>query len=260
MENNNSLLNTIKETKEIIVAISCGISLLLGGLIYGLQYLSCMNGYSGSSTIMNFANGKVNYSKVDSFQANYCKEYMGLDMSYMFKCVLIIFIISFIVIALIIHFKLFQKIRKKLTKKSLLILSLIILIPIILLIFINNYNEKQSIIDSYYGKYATSSFCVNYVEKYSYSNSYECKEKKDVELIITKENFCSFSVDNKVYNCRFNLDMNSSDNALTINIENTNNEVPTKIICDYRSSNLYCKSKDDNFNYSDNLFKMYYEE
>ena len=54
--------------------------------------------------------------------------------------------------------------------------------------------------------------------------------------------------------------MNSSDNELTINIENTNNEVPTKIICDYRSSNLYCKSKDDNFNYSDNMFKRYYEE
>lgn len=260
MENNNSLFNTIKETKEIIIAISCGIALILGGLIYGIQFLNCMNGSSSSSTIMNYTNGQINYSKVDSFKANYCKEYMGLDISYMFKCALIIFIISFIVIALIIHFKLFQKIRKKITKKSLLILSLIILIPIILLIFINNYNEKQSIIDSYYGKYATSSFCVNYVKKYSYSNSYECKEKKDVELIIRKDNFCSLSVDNKVYNCNFNLDINSSDNQLTINIEDTNNEVPTKIICDYHSSILYCKSKDDNFNYNDNLVKMYYEE
>lgn len=260
MKNNNSLLNTIKETKEIILAISCGISLLLGGLIYGLQYLSCMNGYSGSSTIMNYANGKVNYSKVDSFQANYCKEYMGLDISYMFKCALIIFIISFIVIALIIHFKLFQKIRKKLTKKSLFILVLIILIPIIALFFINSYNEKQYINDSYYGKYGTSSFCVNRVKKYSYSNSYECKETKDIELIIRKDNFCSFSVDNKVYNCNFNLDINLSDNQLIINIEDTNNEVPTKINCDYRSSNLYCKSEDDNFNYSDNMFKRYYDE
>lgn len=259
-----SFLNTINENKNIIIAISVGIGIIIGMTIYAIQFSSCMDGYSDSTTIMDYSDGKVNFTDVDSFMANHCKKYEGLTYGYALKTVIIYTLISFIVVSLIWHIKPFKKLKKEMLYKILMILALLLVTGIIVVVLINNNIQKQSEEDAYYGKFSEDDFCTEKVKKYDYSNSYVCNEKKEITIIIKKDNSCFLSIGEignaKEYKCNFILNKDTSEDELTINIENSNNEVPKKLICDYLSTYIYCKSDDSNFNYSDSLFKYYYDE